>query len=116
MKLSIEAETGNLVVKSSCDEDTKPDPDNQNEENTDDGEDNKASASTTTTASTTATSRPAKEEKAYKLTSIVCQISNGNQRGLVALIYVDSNYHKAKIGNYDSNVGQWYIFNDFRCL
>lgn len=109
LKLSIEAETGNLVVKSSCDEDSKSTSDNQPEQ-TEDGEENTASTSTTTTS----TSQPTIEEKAYKLTSIVCQISNGNQRSLVALIYVDSNYHKAKISNYDSNVGQWYIFNDFR--
>lgn len=54
-----------------------------------------------------------REQKDYKLTAIICQISNGSQQSLVALIYVDSNYHKSKVSGYDTNAGQWYIFNDF---
>lgn len=52
--------------------------------------------------------------KSYKLTAVVCQIINGNQKNLVALISVGDIYHKAKIAEYDPNQGQWYIFNDFR--
>lgn len=52
--------------------------------------------------------------RTYKLTAVVCQILNGNQSSLVALIYVGERYHKAKIADYDSETGQWYIFNDFR--
>lgn len=113
LKMSIEQNTGNLLIKSSCDDDNKSTLDNQ-DDRTENDEENAATASTN---NTTKTSQPIiKEEKAYKLSSIVCQISNGNQKSLVALIYVDSNYHKAKMSNYDSNVGQWYIFNDFRYL
>lgn len=51
------------------------------------------------------------QEKSYKLTAVVCEIINGNQKNLVALIYVDKPYHKARA---TENDGQWYIFNDFR--
>lgn len=54
-------------------------------------------------------------KKTYKLTAVVCQVINGNQMNLVALISVGEQYHKAKIAEYDpSHGGQWYIFNDFR--
>lgn len=52
--------------------------------------------------------------KSYKLTAVVCQVINGNQRNLVALISVGGQYHKAKLAEYDPATGsQWYIFNDF---
>lgn len=54
-------------------------------------------------------------KKTYKLTAVVCQIINGNQKSLVALISVGEQYHKAKIAEYDPSQGSsWYIFNDFR--
>lgn len=53
------------------------------------------------------------QTKDYKLSAVVCQIINGNQKNLVALIRVGEQYHKAKLADYDSNTGQWYIFNDF---
>lgn len=53
------------------------------------------------------------EKKSYKLTAVVCQIINGNQKNLVALISVGKQYHKVKLAENDSR-GQWYIFNDFR--
>lgn len=54
-------------------------------------------------------------KKSYKLTAVVCQVINGNQKNLVALISVGKQYHKAKKSEYDeSQGGQWYIFNDFR--
>lgn len=54
-------------------------------------------------------------KKSYKLTAVVCQVMNGNQKNLIALISVGKQYHKAKIAEYDeSQGGQWYIFNDFR--
>lgn len=49
----------------------------------------------------------------YKLSAVVCQIINGNQKNLVALIRVGEQYHKAKLAEYDCSAGQWYIFNDF---
>lgn len=104
LKLSIDATTGNLNVASSCDENNPTILDNLDAHSSIDSED----------IPSFVPSETIKEEKAYKLTAIVCQITNGNQQSLVALIYVDSNYHKAKINGFDGNAGQWYIFNDFR--
>lgn len=56
---------------------------------------------------------PKFHSKDYKLSAVVCQIINGNQKNLVALIRVGEQYHKAKLAEYDSSAGQWYIFNDF---
>lgn len=56
---------------------------------------------------------PKSHSKDYKLSAVVCQIINGNQKNLVALIRVGEKYHKAKLAEYDSSAGQWYIFNDF---
>ncbi|XP_031636125.1 PAN2-PAN3 deadenylation complex catalytic subunit PAN2 isoform X3 [Contarinia nasturtii] len=54
------------------------------------------------------------ERKTYKLTAVVCQVINGNQKNLVALVSVGEQYHKAKLAECDPNMGgQWYIFNDF---
>lgn len=54
-------------------------------------------------------------KKSYKLTAIVCQVINGNQRNLVALVSVGEKYHKVKMCDFDpSSSAQWYIFNDFR--
>lgn len=54
-------------------------------------------------------------KKSYKLTAIVCQVMNGNQRNLIALVSVGEKYHKVKMSDLDSNSSaQWYIFNDFR--
>ena len=53
------------------------------------------------------------QKKEYKLSAVVCQINDGNQRHLVSLVYVGGNYHDAKLGERDSKSGQWYIFNDF---
>lgn len=52
-------------------------------------------------------------KKLYKLTSVVCQIINGTQKNLVSLIYVSGQYHKMKLGDQNTCIGQWYIFNDF---
>lgn len=54
--------------------------------------------------------------KDYKLSAVVCQIINGNQKNLVALIRVGEQYHKAKLAEFDSSAGQWYIFNDFSII
>lgn len=54
------------------------------------------------------------KRKSYKLTAVVCQVINGNQKNLIALISVGDQYHRAKIAEYDEQNGQWYIFNDFR--
>lgn len=52
--------------------------------------------------------------KIYKLTAVVCQVINGNQRNLVALISVGGQYHKAKLAEHNQQISaQWYIFNDF---
>lgn len=53
-------------------------------------------------------------QKSYKLTAVVCQIINGNQKNLVALVAVGEQYHKAKLTENDQAAGHWYIFNDFR--
>lgn len=58
--------------------------------------------------------KPVSNKRMYKLTAVVCQIINGNQKNLVALIRVGDHYHKAKLAEFNSNTGQWYIFNDFR--
>lgn len=51
-------------------------------------------------------------KKAYKLTAVVCQVVNGNQKNLVALISVGEQYHKARSTEHDLPFGgQWYIFN-----
>lgn len=63
----------------------------------------------------TATSNTIKQRKSYQLTAVVCQIVNGNQKSLVALVLVGNQYHRAKIADFDpAHDGQWYIFNDFR--
>ena len=43
----------------------------------------------------------------YTLMSVVFCVDDGTQKNLVAMIYVTNAYHK------NSEVGQWYIFNDF---
>lgn len=69
----------------------------------------------TTTTSTTIESANVNQRKSYQLTAVVCQIVNGNQKSLVALILVGKQYHRAKIADFDpAHDGQWYIFNDFR--
>lgn len=52
-------------------------------------------------------SEEARSRMEYTLTSVVCCVDDGTQRNLVAMIYVTNAYHK------NSDVGQWYIFNDF---
>lgn len=46
---------------------------------------------------------------------MVCQIDDGQNKNLVALIHVDSSYHvgRPKAGEEATYEGQWYIFNDF---
>lgn len=66
-------------------------------------------------ATTSTAPNAIKQRKSYQLTAVVCQIVNGNQKSLVALVLVGNQYHRAKIADYDpANDGQWYIFNDFR--
>lgn len=56
---------------------------------------------------------PITKKKDYKLSAVVCQINDGNQRHLVSLVYVSNNYHEMKKAGNDNKYGQWYIFNDF---
>lgn len=53
------------------------------------------------------------KQREYKLSAVVCEISDGNQKHLVALIYVGGSYHQMKLGDVCNTSGQWYIFNDF---
>lgn len=64
----------------------------------------------------TLTSTDVIQRKSYHLTGVVCQIVNGNQKSLVALILVGKQYLRAKnSSDYNpASDGQWYIFNDFR--
>lgn len=56
-----------------------------------------------------------KVRRDYKLTAVVCEIDDGTQKNLVALVHVPNSYHEMKTGpaNEAYNSG-WYIFNDFR--
>lgn len=62
---------------------------------------------------TAATSKNNSNKKDYKLSAVVCEINDANQKHLVALVYVGSSYHQMKIGDASNRSGQWYIFNDF---
>lgn len=77
-----------------------------------------AAATTMSSTSSGSTIEPSTniiQRKSYQLTAVVCQIVNGNQKSLVALVLVGKQYHRAKIADLDpSHQGQWYIFNDFR--
>lgn len=53
------------------------------------------------------------KQKDYKLSAVVCEINDANQKHLVALVYVGSSYHQMKLGDASNRTGQWYIFNDF---
>lgn len=53
------------------------------------------------------------KQKDYKLSAVVCEINDANQKHLVALVYVGSSYHQMKLGDVSNRSGQWYIFNDF---
>lgn len=53
------------------------------------------------------------KQKDYKLSAVVCEINDANQKHLVALVYVGSSYHQMKLGDASNRSGQWYIFNDF---
>lgn len=103
LNMSVDESTGNLTVTSNGNDDNKSEHDKKElEPNSDNDEIENACGPTRV-----------KDEKAYKLTAIVCEITNGSQKSLVALIYADSNYHKARL-SHESNEGQWYVFNDFR--
>lgn len=62
--------------------------------------------------SSTATKNNLKR-KEYKLSAVVCEINDANQKHLVGLVYVGSSYHQMKLGDASNRTGQWYIFNDF---
>lgn len=83
---------------------------------TEEDENAKPKKGDTTTEDEGATNESAEvNKKSYKLTAVVCQVLNGNQKNLIALIAVGNQYHKARIAEYDpAQGGQWYIFNDFR--
>lgn len=53
------------------------------------------------------------KRRVYNLSAVVCQITEGNQTHLVALVYVDGVYHRMKPDPVRSKSGQWYVFNDF---
>lgn len=79
------------------------------------GDGGESGATTSTSTSAIEPSSNVIQRKAYQLTAVVCQIVNGNQKSLVALVLVGKQYHRAKIADLDpSHPGQWYIFNDFR--
>lgn len=61
----------------------------------------------------TTTSKNNSNKKDYKLSAVVCEINDANQKHLVALAYVGNSYHQMKMGDASSRSGQWYIFNDF---
>ena len=52
--------------------------------------------------------------KQYRLSAVVCQIDDGTQKNLVALVNVGHTYHEQKLGGGEDGIHQWYIFNDFR--
>lgn len=64
-------------------------------------------------ASTSTVSKNKLKQKDYKLSAVVCEINDTNQKHLVALVYVGSSYHHMKLGDASNRSGQWYIFNDF---
>lgn len=53
------------------------------------------------------------KQRDYKLSAVVCEINDANQKHLVALINVGSSYHEMKLGEQGNKSGQWHIFNDF---
>lgn len=65
------------------------------------------------TTAATALSAPKSKKRTYNLSSVVCQITEGNQTHLVALIHVTDVYHRMKPEPVRSRPGQWYVFNDF---
>lgn len=77
-----------------------------------DAEDTSMCSSSPTNVPVPATSTS--KQKLYNLSAVVCQIINGTQKNLVALIFVGNRYHQMKIGEQNTISGQWYIFNDFR--
>lgn len=71
-------------------------------------------SSTRSSLTPTSLASSVSQRKLYKLAAVVCQVINGPQKNLVALINVGGKYHKMKLGEMDENHSQWYIFNDFR--
>lgn len=61
----------------------------------------------------TTSRKNSKKQKDYKLSAVVCEINDSNQKHLVALVYIGSSYHRMKLGDVGNRSGQWYIFNDF---
>lgn len=88
--------------KSNCD--TGSDP-TQSEDRIENDESTQATISTG--------SKNKSKQKDYKLSAVVCEINDSNQKHLVGLIYVGSSYHEMKLGDTSNRSGQWYIFNDF---
>lgn len=113
-------ENSELKIESSNSGET-PSPSSTNKPNADIGDEppitQPEDAETTidndeTVEATTATKNNLKQ-KDYKLSAVVCEINDANQKHLVALAYVGSSYHEMKLGDVSNRSGQWYIFNDF---
>lgn len=121
--MEIDEKTGELKIDSSETSSSEADKSDRTEDElnlsnltvTESTEETSTSDPDDSTLSTESTKRVA-QRKLYKLTAVVCQIINGNQRNLVALVRVGRRYQEAKNGEYDASNenGQWYIFNDFR--
>lgn len=120
--MEIDEDTSDLTVDSNCSNDASAENESDFLKNdaSPETEEKERKISENTISSTRSSLTPTSlissvsQRKLYKLSAVVCQVNNGPQKNLVALICVNGKYHKMKLGEMDESHSQWYIFNDFR--